>query len=266
MVSLGLAGKRVVARVISECCALGRLFHNHRPGFRVLLYHAIGSNIQHDTYGATVSRDLFEQHMALLAGDKGVSVVSLNEMVTTWSVLQVAVTFDDGYKDTLHKAAPILIGHSMPFTVFVTSSYIQRYSEEYLSTTELKELADLPGVTIGSHGSTHAPLAECDDSTLWQEVHGSRCSLEDMIGKPVTAISYPHGSVDGRVVEAARKAGYTLGACSRFDINGYSRDPLLLCRTEIIASDSGRVFLQKLHGVWDWRRWCSSEVPLFHLI
>ena len=120
-------------------------------------------------------------------------------------------------------------------------------------------MADLPGVTIGSHGATHIPLAECDDSTLWREVYGSRCSLEAILGRSVTAISYPHGSVNCRVLNAVRQAGYTVGACSRFDVNDHSRNPLLLCRTEVVASDSERVFMQKLHGAWDWKRFIEKD-------
>jgi len=72
-------------------------------------------------------------------------------------------------------------------------------------------------------------------------------------------ISYPFGAVDRRVRDTAEKAGYLLAACSRFDINDISRDPFLLCRTEITGNDSVRVFQQKLHGDWDWYRWKRKD-------
>ncbi len=259
MVGVSHFSKRIITRTISECCALGRAVLGCRPGFRVLLYHAVGSNLMRHYYGISVATDLFERHMALLASNEGVSVVGLSDRPTSCSVLRVAVTFDDGYKDNLHKAAPILLKHRIPFTVFATSSYIHGHSKEYLSPTELRELASLPGATVGSHGATHIALANCDDSTLWNEVCGSRRSLEDMLGRSVTAISYPHGSVNCRVIVAVRRAGYTVGACSRFDVNDPSRDPLLLCRTEVVASDSERVFMQKLHGAWDWNRFREKD-------
>jgi peptidoglycan/xylan/chitin deacetylase (PgdA/CDA1 family) len=198
---------------------------------------------------------MFERHMAVLADSQWVSVVDLREGLAAASPLRVAVTFDDGYRDTLAVAAPILLKHKIPFTVFVTTAFVESGSSLYLTPAELRELADLPGVTIGSHGLSHAPLADCDEGMLWQEVDGSRRALEDMIGKPVTSIAYPHGSADLRVRDAARRAGYHLGVCSRFDINPPGRDPLLLCRTEVVVADSERVFLQKLYGDWDWCRW-----------
>ncbi len=251
--------KRTSAETISGLFALGRMMSGCRCGFRILLYHAVGSRLARDTYGISIDPALFEQHMVILAESKGVNLVGLNEGQLFNAPLRVAVTFDDGYKDNLYTAAPILLKYKIPFTVFATASFIQRGSTDYLTPFELKELDALPGVTIGSHGATHVPLAECGDSTLWEEVDGSRRYLEGVLGKPVKAISYPHGSVNRRVVHVARLAGFTSGLCSRFDINDQSRDPLLLCRTEVVAADSERVFRQKIQGAWDWLRWRSKD-------
>lgn len=241
--------------MLGECSALVRAVLGSKPGFRLFLYHAVGSRLARDTYGICIAPDLFDRHMAVLTSSDGVAVCGFHESAGPVASLRAAVTFDDGYKDNLHQAAPILLKYGVPFTVFATSSFIRSGATDYLSPSELRELADLPGVTIGSHGATHVPLAGCDNRTLWNELHGSRLYLEDTIGRPVRAVSYPHGSVTRRVAAAAKRAGYVAGACSRFDINVPGRDPLLLCRTEIVAGDSERVFRQKLAGAWDWCRW-----------
>lgn len=255
--------KRLASRALSEIVSWKNILSGYKRGLRILLYHAVGTPLLHDSYGIAISPHLFEQHMALLASNREIQVVDVSNGQSEESSLRVAVTFDDGYRDNLTIAAPILMKYQIPFTVFVTSSYILgRESSYYLSPEELRELAGLPGVTIGSHGVTHVPLATCDDSTLWDELYGSRLWLEDLLGKPVCAISYPHGSVDQRVARAAVKAGYTMGLCSRRDINDTQRDPLLLCRTEIVATDSERVFRQKLYGAWDWNRWLAGNPAL----
>lgn len=251
--------KRVLARAISEVSGMARGIAKWRPGFRILLYHSIGSYLAGDSYGISITRQRFERHMSVLTESQTVSVVDLHEGQSSTVPRRIALTFDDGYRDILEVAAPILMAHKIPFTVFVTSSYVQSNSALYLTPTELRRLADLSGVTIGSHGATHIPMAECADGVLWKEVHGSRLYLEDVLGKSVTAISYPHGAVNMRVRDAAQRAGYTLGVCSRADINEDDRDPLLLCRTEIVSGDSERVFRQKLGGAWDWYRWRAAD-------
>ena len=254
--------KRFASRVISETCSLGRKHAAMRPGLRILLYHSVGSRLAHDSYGISIQPKLFERHMKLLAETEGAAVANLCEPRGATQGLRVALTFDDGYKDNLYTAAPILLKFQIPFTVFVTTSFMQNGSRDYLAERELRELASLPGVNIGSHGTTHTPLVQCDDSALWQELYESRCRIEDVIGRQVKAIAYPHGSVNQRVRKVAERAGYVVGVCSRFDINDENRDPLLLCRSEVLAADSERVFRQKISGAWDWFRWRSRD-PLF---
>jgi peptidoglycan/xylan/chitin deacetylase (PgdA/CDA1 family) len=246
--------KRAAARTISEIAALparGRFRH----GFRILLYHSVGTRLAHDTYGLSISPALFERHVEILASTPCIKTDAFDSQQFPSDHLQVAVTLDDGYKDSLYTAAPILLKYGIHFTVFVISAFVRDDSREYLTPSELRELAVLPTVTIGSHGATHRPLADCDDQTLRRELYGSRSRLEDITGKPVPFLSYPYGSVDRRVREAAARAGYVRGGCSSFGINARSRDPLLLRRCEIVSSDSERLFLQKLGGAWDWSRW-----------
>jgi hypothetical protein len=256
--------KRIALRTISEVSSLGRA-GRIRPGFRVLLYHAVGSRLKQDTYGISIEPKLFARQMEILASAEQIVISCFGDTELTDSTLRVAVTFDDGYKDNLYTAAPILLKYQIPFTVFVTSSFIRGGSQEYLTPTELRELSSLTGVTIGSHGATHLELARCDAPTLQRELSESRAEIEDIIGQQVTAIAYPHGSVNLRVREAARRTGYTRGGCSRFDINQKGRDPLLLCRCEIWATDSERVFRQKLSGAWDWYRWRTADPAIRQL-
>ncbi|MGI9065138.1 MAG: polysaccharide deacetylase family protein [Pyrinomonadaceae bacterium] len=251
--------KRLAVRAISELVAWEGKSVGVRPGFRILLYHAVGSRLADDSYGISIQPESFERHMKVLAQRPEVQTVDLFSTPPSTRPLRVAVTFDDGYKDNLYTAAPILLKFQIPFTVFVTTSFIQSGSPDYLAPAELRELGSLPGVNIGSHGATHQPLARCDDATLWRELYESRCDIENVIGKPVKAIAYPHGSANRRVRDVARKAGYSVGGCSRFDVNNQSRDPLLLCRCEVLAADSERVLLQKLKGAWDWYRWRAKD-------
>ncbi len=253
--------KRVATRLVSEAYSLTQKRNVPRAGFRILLYHSVGARLAHDRYGISIEPRLFEKHMEILAGEtQNFHLTTFDDTQnSTTTPLRVAVTFDDGYRDNLHIATPILLKRNIPFTVFVTSSFVGKTSDGYLSAAELKELSALPNVTIGAHGATHIRLVECDDATLQAELSESRRRIEDLIGRSVTTVSYPHGSVNLRVRAAATQCGYATGGCSRFDINEAHRDRLLLNRCEIVAADSERVFSQKLYGAWDWYRWRNAD-------
>ena len=254
--------KRILSRLIAEIFSF--FSYRKRSGFRVLVYHSVGSKVDNDPYGIfSIDKTLFEDHISLLSEYEDIDLISLEKYRNNPGDLQIAVTFDDGYKDNLYVAAPILLKYKIPFTVFVTTSFVKESKENYLTPKELRELSEIPIVTIGSHGMTHISLTECNDRQLKNELILSKKYLEDLIGKPVNMISYPFGAVDRRVRDNAEKAGYLLEACSRFGINDISRDPFLLCRTEITGNDSVRVFQQKLHGDWDWYRWRRKDPASF---
>lgn len=247
-------------RSISRIAA--RIFYSSSPptGFRILMYHAVGTQAYGDRLGLfSISADKFRQQMTLLAKWKQGRIVDFSEHSLKLSGSSVAVTFDDGYQDNLSIAAPILINLGIPFTVFVCSEFVKKSIGGFLTPSNLRTLSALPGVKIGSHGASHIPLSRCDNKTLNNELVSSRSYLEDLIGRQIDAISYPYGAVDYRVRNAAFAAGYRIGACSMAGINKASRDCMLLSRTEIASMDDEKIFMQKLYGSWDWYRWRTKD-------
>ena len=232
-------------------------FDRHpRPGLRVLMYHAIGSPIEdpvHDRYNITFPR--FEGQMRYLVERYTSHLVPFDYRISNNDSLKIAVTFDDGYRDNLTLAAPLLVELGIPFTVLVSTGAVAGRKAGFLGPEEVRELASWPGAKIGAHSVSHPLLTDCDDYKLNAELHGSKAYLEDLLGREVDSLAYPYGTVDRRVRDAAEELGYRFGATTRFDINPPLRDPLLLCRTHIWADDDASIFEQKLRGDWDWLRW-----------
>jgi peptidoglycan/xylan/chitin deacetylase (PgdA/CDA1 family) len=217
------------------------------------MYHAIGSAVPDDSQSRySLSRQEFADQMHFLAENK-IPVSRIEEQAER--IGACVITFDDGYRDNLTVAAPILAKWGFPFTVFVCRDFVRSGIPVYLSPDEVRELAAIPGVTIGSHGTSHNPLTACDDQGLAQELVGSRKYLEDLIQKPVTAMSYPHGKVDRRVRQAVANAGFAIGATSRFGAVAPGDDALLLKRTDIWSTDTIADFSAKHRGDWDWLEW-----------
>ena len=116
-----LVGVRAVKQdvgVKSPALATGR--HDHGL---VLLYHRVGG-AGPDPHRLNLSLDAFERQMAWLASD--CAVLSLDELVEradrrALPSRAVAITFDDGYVDTLTHASPILSQYRLPATCFVAT-------------------------------------------------------------------------------------------------------------------------------------------------
>lgn len=119
------------------------------------------------------------------------------------------ITFDDGYEGLYTEAYPILKQRGIPFTIFVTTDYLDQ--ESYLTTDMLKELSMEPLCTIGAHTISHCKLRKCSKKELKKEIIEGKQRLEEMIDMPVEYMAYPFGSIDAcpkRALKMTKKAGY----------------------------------------------------------
>jgi peptidoglycan/xylan/chitin deacetylase (PgdA/CDA1 family) len=143
----------------------------------------------------------------------------------------VAVTFDDGCESDLIIAAPILKEAGCNATFYVTVSYIGQHG--YMSATQLRELSAF-GFEIGCHSMTHAYLTDLDDHGLQRETGDAKTQLEEILGKPIKHFSCPGGRCDARVIQFARRAGYSSIANSRVRQNRPAADTFDLGRVALL--------------------------------
>ena len=221
------------------------------PGLRVLCYHSVGTEIPGDPYGLSVRPSDFSRQMEILASGRFGTPVSLGSARLDGSP-EIAVSFDDGFLDTLTTAAPILADLRLPFSACATASFVRAGAAPHMTLGQLRELAKVPGAEIGAHGATHLRLAECDDEELAAELRVSKDALEQALGLPATVMTWPHGSASLRAAGFARRAGFTRAGCSLYGVNGPDRDRLLLRRTEVTGFDSESDFVRKCSGGFDW--------------
>ncbi|MDQ4129539.1 MAG: polysaccharide deacetylase family protein, partial [Actinomycetota bacterium] len=139
-----------------------------------------------------------------------------------------AVTFDDAYRSVVSLALPILSALGLPGTVFACTDFVGSEApmtvgldrwigsphEPELVSMSWGELALLAGAgwEVGSHTRSHPRLTRLDDASLEAELSGSKQRCEDRLGGPCTALAYPHGDFDSRVVTATGEAGYLTAA------------------------------------------------------
>jgi SAM-dependent methyltransferase len=107
-----------------------------RPAGVVLLYHRIQD--EEDVYGLNVPASLFEAQLAMLAAE--CCPMPLDRLLSGardgLPERAVAVTFDDGYVDTLEVAAPLLERFGVPATVFATTRWLDRAGEYWWDALE----------------------------------------------------------------------------------------------------------------------------------
>lgn len=109
-----------------------------------------------------------------------------------------------------------------------------------LRADSVRLLADA-GYEIGFHTRGHYVLPTVDNQLLKRELSEGRAELEQLTGKPVNRLAYPHGKADQRVARAARRAGFVEAFTSEPRPVGPEADPFLLGRVD--ASPSGRADL-----------------------
>lgn len=88
------------------------------------------------------------------------------------------------------------------------------------------------GFDVGFHTLRHDRLPDLDDGPLEEALVDGRAELEDMVGRRLTAIAYPHGKADVRVAHAAAAAGFRVGFTGSHLPVVPSSGPLLLGRVE----------------------------------
>ena len=104
----------------ASAAAVSRTIRSHGV---VLLYHRVGG-LGPDPHRLNLEQDVFTGQMGWLAAH--CAVLPLDELVAgaatrSLPARAVAVTFDDGYRDTLLNAGPVLAHHGMPATCFVAT-------------------------------------------------------------------------------------------------------------------------------------------------
>ncbi len=100
-------------------------YAGRRPAFQILTYHRV--NDEQDPFFTAVPTQVFERQMAYIARTYPVlTVEELAERMRRGGLPRnaLAITFDDGYRDTLTHAAPILARYGLPATIFVATGFI----------------------------------------------------------------------------------------------------------------------------------------------
>lgn len=212
--------RSAIRNLLVRCCApLSPLFLREKPRRRIVALHDIPQS--HET--------LFIEKMEWLK--KHCHIVSLNDLASGKGLeverLNIALSFDDGFKEYAHFVMKTLVDMNIPATFFTPSGALglsgkeatqfsreglkRRITFEFMTKEELKKLSENPLFTIGGHTTHHKDVATLDTEGLKEEITDDKTALEGIIGKPIAWFAYPFGgivNISASAVTTIKKSGY----------------------------------------------------------
>jgi len=202
-----------------------------------------------DSDSLSVDPGTFERYCQFFA--RHFRIVPLGEIVDKLAAgarldHELAITFDDGYRDNFENARPVLEKLALPATFFVVSDWMgtdvvpwwdrqQGVRHPWMTWDQVRSL-HRSGFDIGGHTQTHVDLGGISRDRAAEEIFGARHDLEARLGARIDLFAYPYGRRDN-IVDANRALVQAAGfrcCCSCFGgVNRAGTDPFHLARIPI---------------------------------
>ena len=235
---------------------------------RILMYHSI-----HPDYSGSVTPDMFERQMAVLASEfRPCPLDEFSERMTEDAAASpktsVVVTFDDGYQDVLRFALPILEHYGIPASIFICTRYVHENQAEpappasgmyrgldVLTWPDLEHLVNSELISFGSHTHSHVQLRGLSAKALKEEIETPKHLLESRLGVNVRSFAYPWGqrfNFDKPARDAIASGGFDQAVSTVWGPATKDSDQFVLPRIRIDNVDNILDFSAKLRGEWDY--------------
>jgi peptidoglycan/xylan/chitin deacetylase (PgdA/CDA1 family) len=241
-----------------------------RRQVKILCYHGVteARKPPGDPHDMQVHVDRLEAHLDHLR--RRYRVISLREYLDAVRAgvalppRTVVITFDDGYRNLLTVAAPVLARHGLPASIFIVTQWVdasagnggeRRWLAEddtsFLSWSDVRVLASFENLEVGSHTHTHAELPTVAPVAAEDELRRSLDTIRSKVGADVMPLAYPKGRYADWVVDLARETGYTCGLTTDGGGNGPAPDVFRLRRT-LIGDEEEAAFAARVAGLGWW--------------
>lgn len=226
----------------------------------ILMYHSIAKPIKGAPFKCLhVPPKRFSLQMRLLAllGYQGLSMHGLAPYLRGEKMGKViGITFDDGYRNNLTHALPVLQRHGFSATCYLVSDYIGQHNiwdevknipkNPLMNEAEIRQWLSA-GMSIAAHTKTHVDLSACDEATAWHQINGSKADLESRFNTVIDDFCYPYGKFDESHVAMVKKAGFkTATSMHRARSVVGKHDLLCLPRVTVNNNAYPHTFLAKL--------------------
>ena len=245
---MGIPTKNRIKDLLGRAAdATGVYEQKFRSKMVVVAFHRVNDWMPGD--GITCSPGRFEEFCGFFA--EHFRVVRLADQVAgcrDWRDMggTLSITFDDGYRDNLEVAAPILRRLGLPATFFIATGFIGTHFTPpwdrqlsrrpgWMSWDQVRSLRD-QGFDIGAHTDNHVDLGQADAGVVRTELADYREALHRELGAAATLFAYPFGgrnNISSASLRLVREAGFQccLAACG--GVNPPVADPFHLNRINV---------------------------------
>lgn len=208
----------------------------------VLMYHSVAPEATRNwgPWKYAVTLDRFERHVERVAQEY--EPVALDRLCDDRPTPEdaVVITFDDGFRDTLTAALPILEEYGAPATVYVTTGFLSNRREpfEYAVAESLRTADDVDVSVNGLHLERTLPTEEAvirayDEIKEWGMRVGSDDRFE-LLSQLPGSDGFVEMLTDEDVAELASHPLITIGA------HGYDHLPLTTRSRSVVRADVER--------------------------
>ena len=191
---------------------------------RILMYNMVTNHKPKARFNKLrVEPDEFAKQLKWLVED-GWTFVFMSELARPFGQKEVAITFDDGYRDNLLIADPLLKKYGAKATLYLVVDRHDRdwsvtkkqhhndgelMQEPKLLDADVETMLESGRWELGGHTLTHANLAKLEDGEKAAEIANSKRQLEHAFHVSIDSFAYPFGIFGGEDLRVVRNSGYS---------------------------------------------------------
>ena len=235
------------------------------------MYHRVIDDSKYaGVYDTYVNLENFEKQMKYIK-DNGYEAITFEDIANgeyknRFNKKYVIITFDDGYKDNLKNALPILKKYNLKAVLFyVTAETYNRWDTnvenrpkekkfELMNLEEIKELYSSGLIEIGGHTTTHLDMPLIELGELKKDLEESRDKIKKITGKKPVSFAYPWGRNNEICRKIVEEVGYKFAVSTESGSPCFSDDLFEIVRVGIYSKDDIKKFEQKISGNYPFMR------------
>ena len=243
----------------------------------ILMYHRVTERELQTQHRTFVTEQNFRKHLAFYRRHNR-TPLSFTDLKDFWFAHRplkefpknpIILTFDDGYRDLIERAAPALRDYHMKATVFLLSN------TDYQSNTwddaaegelspllsrEERQKLDPQIFELGSHGHDHLDFTQLGDSEILDQMKKSKTLLEQEFSRPIETFAYPFGRIDSRLPQICRQAGYAFAVNTDRGPEAFFSDRFSLFRVNIFPEESAFSLWKKTLPFYHKRQFRKQQI------